>query len=186
MSSLIRISAVGLFGLFVGCSGEPASESTAEPAAQAPEKDLHTVIVERDLSTVQRHLASGTSVDLREPMGNGTPLITACAVGDLAIVNALLAAGPDLEAKNNDGSTALQTAAFMGYVDIVQALVDAGANKYVQDQEGQTPAATASLPWDEVKPIYDLLSAVLAPALGIEMDYEAIKAARPRIAEILK
>lgn len=174
-------------GLVLGtsaCSNDSASNA---PAPVVPEKELHMAILEADLATVEGHLAAGTSVDLREPIGNATPLITACLLGDKEIVDVLLAAGPDLEAKNNDGSTALMTAAFLAHIDVVQALIDAGADKYVKDKNSDmTPGQTAALPWQEVKPIYDLLTLVLTPTLGVEFDYDRIQADRPTIAEMLK
>ena len=165
-----------------------SNDSTSNAAAPAvPEKDIFSAILEADLATVETHLAAGTSVDLREPTGNATPLITACLLGDKEIVDVLLAAGADLEARNNDGSTALMTAAFLAHIDVVQALVDAGADIYVKDKNSDmTPGQTAALPWQDVKPIYDLLTLVLTPTLGVEIDYDRIQADRPTIAEMLK
>ena len=47
--------------------------------------------------------------------------------GKTDVAQALLAAGANIEARNNDGWTALIGAARLGYVDIVQALLAAGA-----------------------------------------------------------
>ncbi len=49
--------------------------------------------------------------------------------GHTAIVEALLAAGAKVNAKNNDGKTALSIAAEKGHTDIVELLKKAGAKE---------------------------------------------------------
>jgi len=48
-------------------------------------------------------------------------------------------AGPDLNATDADGSTALHVAAKKGQTDAVKALIEAGANVDTKDAEGDTP-----------------------------------------------
>jgi uncharacterized protein len=58
---------------------------------------------------------------------NGSPLICAASHGDLDVVQALLAAGADVELTDNPPETALRLAAAFGYPDIVDELLAAGA-----------------------------------------------------------
>ncbi|MGD2217204.1 MAG: ankyrin repeat domain-containing protein, partial [Gemmatimonadales bacterium] len=82
-------------------------------------------------------------------------------------------------------ATALHTAAFLCRTEIVEALLDKGANKYLRDNFGNTAAEAVADPFDDVKDIYDSFKKALGP-LGLELDYEQIRANRPQIAEILR
>ncbi len=56
----------------------------------------------------------------------GNDLLKAAEKGDLPRVNALLAKGADVNAKNNDGWTALMYASYKGNLEVVQALLAKG------------------------------------------------------------
>ena len=56
-----------------------------------------------------------------------TPLIVAAINGHTAIVKSLLAAGADINARDEDDWTPLMQAAHNGHVDTVKALLQAGA-----------------------------------------------------------
>ncbi|MDX1499662.1 MAG: ankyrin repeat domain-containing protein [Woeseiaceae bacterium] len=62
----------------------------------------------------------------------------------LEAVEAILAMGADIEAKNEDGQTALHMAAFTGSDPIVKLLAERGADVNVTDNYGQTPWSMAS------------------------------------------
>ncbi len=59
-------------------------------------------------------------------------------------VEAILAMGADIEARNEDGQTALHMAAFTGSDPIVKLLAEHGADVNVTDNYGQTPWSMAS------------------------------------------
>ena len=66
-------------------------------------------------------------------------LIEAAKKGDTGAVEALLAAGADVNAKTNSGFTAftaLMWTARFGNVATVQALLDAGAHVHAKDRQG--------------------------------------------------
>ena len=67
-----------------------------------------------------------------------TALYTASLKGLLAVVEALLAAGADKEAKTQHGPTALYTASRHGRLPVVQALLAAGAEKEAREEHGRT------------------------------------------------
>ena len=62
----------------------------------------------------------------------------ASANGHESIVRALLDAGADKDAKDDEGSTALTWASESGHESIVRALLDAGADRDAKDNEGRT------------------------------------------------
>ncbi|OFZ18359.1 MAG: hypothetical protein A2X94_12475 [Bdellovibrionales bacterium GWB1_55_8] len=82
---------------------------TAEQNAAAAEKKLAGAMKSRD-------------------EGGKTPLIQACATGDLAIVKLLLEQGSEVNEKDFQGSTGLMIAASSGHVEIVRLLIQGGAN----------------------------------------------------------
>jgi len=54
-------------------------------------------------------------------------------------VSRLIAQGADLDARQNDGATALHWAVYYGDTDMVQALLDAGATPDLANRNGSTP-----------------------------------------------
>jgi len=68
----------------------------------------------------------------------------AAALGDLAAVQSLLAAGADVDARGGDGATALSAAAARGDKEIVQTLLSQGAALELRDQHGRTALMCAA------------------------------------------
>jgi hypothetical protein len=114
-----------------------------------------------------------------------TALHIAAVFGKTEIAKSLMDAGIDLNCKNNDGSTALHAAAFFCREEIVEALLEKGADKSLKNKMGQTALEIVQFPFEDVKSFYDVVGAGLEP-LGLKLDYERIKATRPKIAEQLK
>jgi ankyrin repeat protein len=74
----------------------------------------------------------------REPYGN-TPLKIASVQGDTTLVEALLAAGADVNARNEDDMTALHYAVSQGHPDVVRVLMLAGADPNRLDRYERSP-----------------------------------------------
>lgn len=72
------------------------------------------------------------------------PLHAAAQAGDMEEVRRLLATGQDLNAKDEEGNTALHLAAFNGQLDAVIALLEAGADANALDAQGWTPIFKAA------------------------------------------
>ena len=159
---------------------QPASASQA-----TRDTGLHEAVVGGDLESVRRMIESGADLNVREPMGRSTPLITAATFGRTEAAKALIDAGADLDLQNNDGSTALITAAFFARAEIVEALLAAGADKSIRTGTGSNALDIVTPPFQEMIGIYDFVGAALAP-YGLELDYERIERTRPRIAEMLR
>jgi ankyrin repeat protein len=71
-------------------------------------------------------------------------LINAAKNGDLALVKSLIAAGVDMNAKNNVGYTALIFASQQGHVEVVRALLAAKADMNAKDNDDMTALIRAS------------------------------------------
>lgn len=67
------------------------------------------------------------------------PLQVVITWGDLEAVELLLDAGAPLNAKNEDGNTALHHALEMGHFEIARRLIGAGADQTIRNDEGKLP-----------------------------------------------
>jgi len=89
-------------------------------------------------------LDHGANPNMPSPHGN-TPLILSSIYGEKELVQALIAHKADLDAKNDEGKSALHflTSGTVNgtFVEIAALLLDAGANPNVQDNGASTPLA---------------------------------------------
>jgi ankyrin repeat protein len=74
----------------------------------------------------------------------GTPLGAAVRYGSLEIVQALIAAKANLNARQSQWQTPLMIAMANGRADVARALLDAGADPLLQDNRGRTAAMLAA------------------------------------------
>src|ERR1019366_2622233 len=88
-----------------------------------------------------------TKADVNAIASSGyTALMAASQNGHLEVVQALLAAKADANAKSrDDGTTALIIASQKGHVKIVQALLAAGADVNATERKGTTALMAASV-----------------------------------------
>jgi hypothetical protein len=77
-----------------------------------------------------------------------TPLMTAAAGNQIAVVKLLLAQGAPVDQRNAAGRTALLFAALYGRATVVDMLLSAGADPRGADAMGQTPLALANASGD--------------------------------------
>lgn len=161
-----------------------ATQEDAGGTPQAPAMALHTAAALGNVDAVRQHIAAGSDLNAKDPYGS-TPLVVACTFGKADAARALLDAGADHTIANSDGATPLHVAAFLCYPDIVEALLAAGADREALNGGGATALASVAVPFEDVKPIYDAIGQGLAP-LGLVLDYDHIRATRPRIAEMLR
>ena len=95
-----------------------------------------------------RRLAAGDAANARGE-GGVTPLMLAAGLGHRPIVDALLAAGADVNAADERGFTALFYGCYngdedCGYPDVVEALLAAGADKEAKIGYGVRPLMYAA------------------------------------------
>ncbi len=200
----VRAIALAPFGalslcaaIAIGCSSnaqtvqpkEPSGEvqPTAQPRSPsdgASTETLHSAALRGDAATIAARLEAGADVNRKDQYGS-TPLMVAVTFGRVEASRALIDAGADLTLTNGEGSSPLHVAAFLCRTEIVEALLAAGADRTATNNAGRTPLDSVSSPFDDVQPIYDKLSADLAP-LGFSLDYEHLKQTRPKIAAMLR
>ena len=167
-------------------SKDDATKTTeTKSVVDAPEMDIQAAILSDNLEAVKQHISAGTDLNKKDPMTGATPLITASSFGKHKIAQALIDAGADLTAKNNDGATALHTAAFFCRVEVVQSLIDAKADKTAKNNFGMTPRESVMGLFAEIKPIYEMLQQQLGP-LGLQIELTEIEKTRPVIAMMLQ
>ena len=163
-------------------STEGIEKNTSE---QVPKVDIHTAVLYGNIAAVNQHIKAGTNLNTKEPLGGSTPLISAITFNHTEIAKALMDADVDLEVQNNDGSTALHVAAFFCRIELVQLLVDANVDQSKRNNFGATALEIISGPFDEIKPVYEMMQVQLSP-LGLKLDLTEIEKKRPIVAEILK
>eukprot|EP00048_Salpingoeca_helianthica_P009623 m.137860 g.137860 ORF g.137860 m.137860 type:complete len:1029 (-) comp14911_c3_seq2:28-3114(-) len=96
-----------------------------------------------DLAMCQTLINANASVAASNADGH-TPLLLACIEGaDLPLLQALLAAGSDVDARDNNGVTSLAYASTHGRADLASALLGAGCDPNIADHRGMTPLMLA-------------------------------------------
>jgi ankyrin repeat protein len=168
-----------------GTNPKPENNSNVMLVTEKPKIDIQAAIISGNLEMVKQHIEAGTDINMKDPMGGSTPLITAATFGKTAIAKALIDANADLDIKNNEGSTALHAAAFFCRIEIVQMLIDAGADKSIKNNHAATARQSVSVPFDQMKPIYEMIQKQLEP-IGLKLDLNEIETARPIIAMMLQ
>ena len=93
-------------------------------------------------------LAAGASQRVRRINDFASPLLRAARHGHTRVVDLLISkgvgdAGPDLNARDKQGRTALMYAAQLGALEIVQYLINAGADVTLRSADGVTAAKWA-------------------------------------------
>jgi hypothetical protein len=181
LSFILMIASVLSFPAF-GQHGQSNKVSTKQ---KAPAIDIHTAVMKDDIVAIKQHIATKSDINEKEKFGGSTPLISASVFGKTEIAKLLIDAGAMLNIQNNEGSTALITAAFFCRPEIVKMLLAKKADKKIKNKYGNTALETVSTPFQDAKPIYDIMGSSLAP-LGVKFDYEYLKKTRPIIAGMLK
>ncbi len=134
-------------------------------------------------------IQAGADLNLPHGVDGRTALHIAVKYGHMDTVNALIAAGANLEAREQQGYTPLHAASSSRYNNIVNVLVAAGANVNAQDNEEQTPLVNAVI-LGQTQTIETLIAAGanvnVVSSSGISALELAIKLRRPAIENILR
>lgn len=129
-----------------GVAIEPEGRTIRIPLARMPLADqmkdwdmqLIKAIYENDIATVKAHIDAGADVNTCNVHG-ATLLAAAVVCGkNTEIVDLLIEAGANVNAKDESGRTPLFCATFLKKPEMAQVLVNAGADVNVQDKEGKT------------------------------------------------
>jgi ankyrin repeat protein len=118
-------------------SGE-RNASAADPAAVK----IRNALRDGDRAEFSRLLRENAGAANAKGAGGWTPLMYGALYGDAASVGALLAAGANPNAQNEDGGTALMYA--IDSEEKTKLLLDHGANPNLRSGEGRTPLVVAA------------------------------------------
>ena len=115
---------------------------------------------------------------------NGITLLCwAALTGQVEAAELLISEGANVNGKNRDGSSALHSAAFLGRVRVVELLIRKNAEINAKNNMGETPLGSVAVEWnDEI----EATTRFIATILKIDVDVDEVKAARPKIAELLR
>ena len=105
------------------------------------DRALNRACAAGDVLSVRFFIEIGADVNSRSPEidGGNVPIEEAIEKGHCAVIEALLAAGADVNARSHDGKVPLHKAAVLADERIVQLLLDSGADTHATDCLG-TPA----------------------------------------------
>ncbi|MBU2598236.1 MAG: ankyrin repeat domain-containing protein [Actinobacteria bacterium] len=95
-------------------------------------------------------------------------LLDAAREGNLLVLKAAIEKGADVNAKSNDGRTALMIASEKGYTDIVKYLIEKGAKEVKADELNQSQGKTTTFKKEKLMSVKELLEAA-ARKLGCEL-----------------
>jgi len=185
LSLRITLFVICLTGMFFYTKAHQHPTSELETLQQVSSiKGLHEAVISNDIAAVQQHISKGVDLNQKEAAGGATPLILAAVFNRNEIAILLLEAGADINKVNNQGSTALHSAAFFCHKPVVETLLRYKADCAVRNKAGATALESLSGPYEQVAPIYEYFSKILAPQ-GLELDMEVIKANRPIVAKLI-
>ena len=159
--------------------------AVSETWVKPPKVDIHTAVMTGNMEALKQHIAAGSNLNEKDPLGGSSPLISASLFGKTEMAKMLIEAGADLNFRNNDGSTALHTASFFCRPQIVKMLLAKRADKTIKNKYGQTAYESVSGPFADVKDAYNGLGKMLEP-MGLKLDNTYLEKARPEIATMLK
>jgi ankyrin repeat protein len=136
-----------------------------------------------NVEALRRHLAK-SDVGVNALDTNGvTALSWASLAGEVETAEFLLLAGASINTKNRDGNTSLHGAAFLGRTEVVELLIQNNPEINLKNSMGQTPLDGVAAEWNQG--IQDITK-FIGRFLKVEVDIEQIKAARPKIAKLLR
>jgi len=117
---------------------ESYSRAPREAALNEPRADMNAA------AGVAAGVTTARAVQAPRPSASGAQTLRrAAAAGDLAALGAQLAGGADIDARDEQGRSALMLAVVNGRVDAVEWLLARGADPNAADAEGVTPLQAA-------------------------------------------
>jgi ankyrin repeat protein len=118
----------------------PGNGHIVDPAHHGVADKVVAAIVVAE--AVKQHLAAGTDVNAKGPVGL-TPLYHAAIYGHTEVAELLIAKGANVNAKNKNGSTPLHLAAAGDRKEIVELFIAKSSDVNAKNKGGRTPLDSA-------------------------------------------
>lgn len=116
----------------------------------------HRGMTEVVAALLEKHSKTKERNYIDEPSEEGvTPLIAACSEGHKEVVDLLIKAGADVNAKDKDATNALMAAAARGQKDVVQSLLNAKCDINAQNSDGHTALMFAYNGKNQVQTLFE-------------------------------
>jgi len=121
---------------------EVFAEQQSPSSASSPKKSVVGVFWKAyeagNICMAKNLLEAGIEVNTTKPYAGNTGLILASKVGDMEMVDKLLAAGADVHASNEDGDNSLILACRYGHSNVASKLLTEGAQADATNNKGYT------------------------------------------------
>lgn len=125
--------------------GLDENPSVMGSAAMAePSVPLVKAAIDNDMAALKELLEAGANVDATDEIYHASALAMAVDSDNLEMVQSLLWAGADVNARNSLGQTALMYLNERSTSEVAEALVAAGAKLDLQDEDGDTALITVA------------------------------------------
>lgn len=159
------------------------SKGQDSEGTEAPKVNIHEAAFFGNVNAIKAHIANKSDLNVKDAYGS-SPLTIASLFDKTEVAKLLINAGADLNVTSADGSTPLHTASFFGRTEIVKMLLAKGADTSIKNSHGNTALESVSIDFESVKGVYDQMSRDLGP-MGLKIDYDQLKKARPQIAQLI-
>ena len=139
---------------------------------------IWSAAAEGNLNSVKKYLAKGLDINAKGGSLKSSALLSATLYDQVKMTEFLIQNGADVNAKGDDGGTALHAAAFLGQYEIAKLLIQNGADVDARNNEGETVINGTMADWETTK--------FIAGMLQLKLDRESVETGRSRIVELLR
>lgn len=174
--------------MFCLCAVAQHAGAGSSARVASGEELLLQAAAQGDAVSARRLLAEGVAASTQDAQRGFSALHNAAAMGHVAIVELLMAAGAPVDAQDRNGVTALISAAYHGHASVLTQLLAHGADVHHRPQAGPM-ALAAALYAGSVPALQVLLAAGADPALpdafGVNAYEVAERMGRPELSAAL-
>ena len=139
---------------------------------------IWSAAAEGNLNSVKKYLAKGLDINAKGGSLKSSALLSATLYDQVKMAEFLIRNGADVNAKGDDGGTALHAAAFLGQYEIAKLLIQNGADVDARNNEGETVINGTMADWETTK--------FIAGMLQLKLDRESVETGRSQIVELLR
>ena len=139
---------------------------------------IWSAAAEGNLNSVKKYLAKGLDINAKGGSLKSSALLSATLYDQVKMAEFLIQNGADVNAKGDDGGTALHAAAFLGQYEIAKLLIQNGADVDARNNEGETVINGTMADWETTK--------FIAGILQLKLDRESVETGRSQIVELLR